>query len=130
MCRSNATCKMLSDDVENNCKNVLKWDESISESEPICTDECKKSIIRLQTLNNLQLNCCSCGKITDDRKLEDVSYAIGCYQRKRNVMKWCFNGKMQQPTCKECRHEGTHMHQYLSVGNHTRLTQFECNSYQ
>ena len=95
---------MLMNDAEKKCKNVIEWDESARESEPMCTDECKNSLMKMRVFGH---HCCSCGNITDDDNLENVRYKIKCHQNRRNIARWCINDTMQQSMmCEECRRPG------------------------
>ena len=91
---------MLMDDTDRACKDIFEWDESKGESEPMCTDECKDSMMKIF---NFGSQCCSCGNITDDKNLEDIRFAIRCNQKKRNAMRWCLIDTMRQAMkCEEC----------------------------
>ena len=105
LCKNNATCKMLLNEVEKKCKNVFEWDESARESPPTCTDECKNSLMKMRVYG---YHCCSCGNITDDDNLENIRFTIECHQKRRNNVRFCVNDTMQQPmmTCEECRRPG------------------------
>ena len=100
---------MLLNDAEKNCKDVFEWDESARESEPMCTDECKNSLMKMHMhdFGGVRHFCCSCGNITDDDNLENIRYAIECHQKRRNTVRWCFNDTMQQSMmCEECGRPG------------------------
>ena len=86
----NATCKAIQNDQWKYCKNVFEWSEFSNETEPVCTNKCKESLIKSEKSLG-KLRCCSCGEITDDHKLSDISMTIRCHQIKRNIDRWCPN---------------------------------------
>ena len=100
----NATCKAIHNDQWKYCKNVLEWSEFSNETEPVCTSKCKESLIKMENMLGKNIRCCSCGEVTDDRKLSDISAAIQCHQIARNIDRWCPN---TVPTsCSECGRHG------------------------
>ena len=105
-CRMNATCKPLLGGVEESCKNIFAWDEFSNETEPVCSNKCKKNLIKLEKLLDKDIRCCKCGEITDDHSLSDIS-AISCHQLSGNIDRWCPNTVTSSlSTCPECERQG------------------------
>ena len=103
-CEMNATCKTAQGYEWESCRNIFEWSELSDDTEPVCTNKCKESLIKLESILGKNIRCCSCGEITDDRKLNDVSAAIQCHQIRRNIDRWCPN---TVPTsCPECGRHG------------------------
>ena len=100
----NATCTAIQNDQWKSCKNIFEWSEFSNETEPVCTNKCKDNLIKMEKLLGKNIRCCSCGEITDDCKLSDISAAIKCHQIRRNIDRWCPN---TVPTsCPECGRQG------------------------
>jgi len=102
-CKQNTTCRALFNETEMKCKSVIKWDKFMNDKEPVCTEECKSSLVRLRQFGDHEDNCCSCGKITDNRNVNDIRYTINCHQRRRNLLTFCSDPMMPPAKCDQCK---------------------------
>ena len=103
----NTTCRIILADGEEYCKNIFEWDEFSNDTEPVCTDKCKESLIKLEKLLDENIRCCKCGEITDNHKLSDISAIIGCHQLGINIDRWCPNTVASSSLiCPECNRQG------------------------
>ena len=103
-CEMNDTCKAVQDEIWVSCKNIFEWSELSNETEPVCTNKCKENFIKLEKMLGKNIQCCSCGEITNDLKLSDISATIICNQIARNIDRWCPN--TVQASCPECGRQG------------------------
>ena len=87
----NATYRAIHNEQLKHCKNVFEWSEFSNETEPVCTNKCKEGLIKKEKFLGKNIRCCTCGEITDDHKLSDVSVTIRCHRVKRNMDRYCPN---------------------------------------
>ena len=99
-CNLNATCKLLLDEEREHCRNIREWNEFSNDTEPVCTDECKESLLGVENIFGKEILCCKCGDFTDDHKLSDITTILRCRQTRENVDRWCPN--IVNTSCREC----------------------------
>ena len=122
-CKKNATCKALFDDTEMKCKSIFEWNRSMNDKEPVCTEGCKSSLMQLRQFGGREDNCCSCGKIADNRNINDLRYTINCHQKRRNAIRFCSDPMIPPARCDQCKdQEG-------STQLCTLLTMLLCSTY-
>ena len=109
MCKKDPSCRDVLNQLWSKCQYIADWNESVNDTEPVCTEECKRLIMNISkthdTDNNLE-PCCINGKISDDSKLEDVREIIRQHRMRNNGFRFCSDSKTIPEMCEECRQQG------------------------